>query len=159
MLTALLRRQSRASWLGRHWTLALAVFPAILPVGAHAESALPLEEALLLAQHRSRQLAGHDAAAQASRQMAIAAGQRPDLVLETGADEVLSAPDIGFPVAGRKGRIVQLRIQLIEKDHGFLKKRQDGLHIVLHLIVPVPDRIIGPGPGAAHIMVVQGNII
>ena len=88
MFTTLSRRQSRGSWLRRHWTLALALFPAVLTVAAHAESALSLEEALLLAQDRSRQLAGHGAAAQASRQMAIAAGQRPDPALKAGVNNL-----------------------------------------------------------------------
>lgn len=88
MFTTLSPRQSRGIWLRRHWTLALALFPAVLTVAAQAESALSLEEALLLAQDRSRQLAGHDAAAQASRQMAIAAGQRPDPALKAGVNNL-----------------------------------------------------------------------
>ncbi len=88
MLTALPRRQSRAKSSRRRWTLALALFSATISAAVHAESALPLEEALLLAQERSRQLAGHDASAQASRQMAIAAGQRPDPALKAGINNL-----------------------------------------------------------------------
>jgi outer membrane protein TolC len=39
---------------------------------------LPLDEALHLAEQRSRQLAAHESAAQGAREMAVAAGQRPD---------------------------------------------------------------------------------
>lgn len=50
-----------------------------------AQSApLTLEEALRLAQERSRQLPAQDAAAVAAREMAVAAGQRPDPTLKAG---------------------------------------------------------------------------
>lgn len=50
-----------------------------------AQSApLTLEEALRLAQERSRQLPAQDAAAAAAREMAVAAGQRPDPTLKAG---------------------------------------------------------------------------
>ena len=45
---------------------------------------LTLEEALRLAQERSRQLPAQDAAAAAAREMAVAAGQRPDPTLKAG---------------------------------------------------------------------------
>ena len=45
---------------------------------------LTLEEALRLAQERSRQLPAQDAAAVAAREMAVAAGQRPDPTLKAG---------------------------------------------------------------------------
>jgi outer membrane protein TolC len=45
---------------------------------------LGLDEALRLAEQRSRQLPAHDAAAHAAREMAVAAGQRPDPVLQAG---------------------------------------------------------------------------
>lgn len=50
-----------------------------------AQSApLTLDEALRLAQERSRQLPAQDAAATAAREMAVAAGQRPDPTLRAG---------------------------------------------------------------------------
>jgi outer membrane protein TolC len=50
-----------------------------------AQSApLTLDEALRLAQERSRQLPAQDAAAAAAREMAVAAGQRPDPTLKAG---------------------------------------------------------------------------
>ena len=71
------RRHRRLAWaLG----LCAAVFGAMAPAEP-ALTRLTLDAALILAQERSRQLAGHDAAAQAAREMAVAAGQRPDLAL------------------------------------------------------------------------------
>jgi len=73
--------------------LALA---AALGLGAlHAHSApLTLDEALRLAQERSRQLPAQDASAQAARQMAAAAGQRPDPILKAGINNLpINGPD------------------------------------------------------------------
>ncbi|HEX7643889.1 MAG TPA: TolC family protein [Burkholderiaceae bacterium] len=60
-----------------------AIAPDI-PPGA----ALSLEQAQTLAVARSRQIAGQDAAIEASRDMAVAAGQRPDPVLRLGIDNL-----------------------------------------------------------------------
>ncbi len=49
---------------------------------------LTLDQALGLAQLRSRQLAGQDAAAAAARQMALAAGQLPDPTLKAGVNNL-----------------------------------------------------------------------
>ncbi len=49
---------------------------------AQSPPALTLDQALRMAQDRSRQLPARDAAAAASRDMAVAAGQRPDPVLK-----------------------------------------------------------------------------
>ncbi len=49
---------------------------------------LTLDKALGLAQLRSRQLAGHDAAAAAAREMALAAGQLPDPTLKAGVNNL-----------------------------------------------------------------------
>jgi outer membrane protein TolC len=73
--------------------LALA---AALGLGAlHVHSApLTLDEALRLAQERSRQLPAQDASAQAARQMATAAGQRPDPILKAGINNLpINGPD------------------------------------------------------------------
>lgn len=61
-----------------------------LVLGGVAASAagLTLDEALRLAQERSLQLPADDAAAFASRQMAVAAGQRPDPTLKAGIDNL-----------------------------------------------------------------------
>jgi len=66
------------------------VLAAALGLGAlHAHSApLTLDEALRLAQERSRQLPAQDASAQAARQMATAAGQRPDPILKAGINNL-----------------------------------------------------------------------
>ncbi|HEX8954807.1 MAG TPA: TolC family protein, partial [Burkholderiaceae bacterium] len=89
------RRERRASLfrlIGR-WTAAasLTVSAAAnagiapdLPSGA----VLSLEQAQTLAVARSRQIAGQDAAIDASRDMAVAAGQRPDPVLRLGIDNL-----------------------------------------------------------------------
>ena len=54
-----------------------------LNLGAHA-APLAFDEALRLAQERSRQLPALASAAAASREMAVAAGQRPDPVIKAG---------------------------------------------------------------------------
>jgi outer membrane protein TolC len=60
---------------------------------AHA-APLTLDEALRLAQERSRQLPAQNASAQAARQMAIAAGQRPDPILKAGINNLpVNGPD------------------------------------------------------------------
>lgn len=66
----------------------LALTWAILGMGAHAQDALTLDQALQLAQTRSRQLVAQDALAQSSREMAVAAGQRPDPVLKLGVNNL-----------------------------------------------------------------------
>jgi len=55
---------------------------------------LPFDRALRLAEERSRQLTAQDASASASRQMAVAAGQRPDPVLKAGVNNLpIDGPD------------------------------------------------------------------
>ena len=82
--------QSHRSILGHSRALAATLsrvgLAAVLVFGAlHAHAApLTLDDALRLAQERSRQLPAQDAAAAAARDMAVAAGQRPDPVLKTG---------------------------------------------------------------------------
>ena len=66
---------------------ALAAALGLGALHAHA-TPLTLDEALRLAQERSRQLPAQDASAQASRQMAIAAGQRPDPILKAGINNL-----------------------------------------------------------------------
>lgn len=67
---------------------------AFASVNSHAQQALTLDQALRAAQDRSRQLAAQDSAASASREMAIAAGQRPDPTLKVGIDNLpINGPD------------------------------------------------------------------
>jgi outer membrane protein TolC len=73
--------------------LALALCSAALAVGANAQP-LSLDEALRLSEQRSRQLAAQDSAAQAAREMAVAAGQRPDPTLGVGVTNLpIDGPD------------------------------------------------------------------
>lgn len=57
-------------------------------------SSLTLDQALRLAQERSRQLSAQDAMASAARDMAVAAGQRPDPTLKAGINNLpVDGPD------------------------------------------------------------------
>ena len=62
-----------------------APMPALIPV---LTPVLTLEQALRAAQDRSRQLVAQDAAAAASREMAVAAGQLPDPTLKAGINNL-----------------------------------------------------------------------
>ncbi len=55
---------------------------------AHAQTQLTLDAAMALAQQRSQQLVAQDAAALAAREMAVAAGERPDPVLKLALTNV-----------------------------------------------------------------------
>ncbi|MSQ60303.1 MAG: TolC family protein [Betaproteobacteria bacterium] len=58
------------------------------------ESALGFEEALRLAQERSRQLAAQETASAAAREMAVVAAQRPDPTLKAGINNLpIDGPD------------------------------------------------------------------
>lgn len=73
-------------------SVAFALGLAALP--ARAEGALTLDAAQQLARDRSRQLPAQDAAADAARQMAVAAGQRPDPTLKAGINNLpINGPD------------------------------------------------------------------
>lgn len=79
----------------RRCTSALLVFcAAALGLTAHAQQPLTLDQALRLAQERSRQLPAQDAAVAAAREMSAAAGQRPDPTLKTGLNSLpINGPD------------------------------------------------------------------
>ena len=62
-----------------------ATFSALL---AAAETSLTLGQAQRLALERSRQIAAHELAATASREMAVAAGELPDPVVKLGIDNL-----------------------------------------------------------------------
>ena len=65
-----------------------ALCSALFSLGADAQTGLTLDQALRAAQDRSRQLVAKDAAAAASREMAVAAGQRPDPILKVGINNL-----------------------------------------------------------------------
>ena len=77
-------RPSLATGLRR---VALSVVLGFVALHAHA-APLTLDDALRLAQERSRQLPAQAAAAAAARDMALSAGQRPDPVLKTGLNSL-----------------------------------------------------------------------
>ena len=75
-----------------HWLAAIALCAAAL--SGPAQAALTLDQALRAAQDRSRQLPAQDAAAAASRELAVAAGQRPDPTLKLGLNNLpINGPD------------------------------------------------------------------
>lgn len=78
-------------------SITLKMLAALLLVGQDALAAsagLSLPEAQQRALARSRQLPAEDAAISAAREMAVAAGQRPDPVLTAGVDNLpVSGPD------------------------------------------------------------------
>ncbi len=72
---------------------AVAAVIGLIALHAHA-GPLTLDDALRLAQERSRQVPAQDAAALAARQMAAAAGQRPDPILKAGINNLpVNGPD------------------------------------------------------------------
>jgi outer membrane protein TolC len=80
--------------VGHGWRIALAFVVATATLPALAADPLTLEDALRLAQERSRQLTAQEAAATASRHLAVAAGQRPDPILKAGVDNLpVTGPD------------------------------------------------------------------
>ncbi|OGB32468.1 MAG: transporter [Burkholderiales bacterium RIFCSPLOWO2_12_FULL_61_40] len=60
----------------------------MVSLGASAQQVLTLDQALQLAQVRSRQLVAQDALAQSSREMAVSAGRLPDPVLRMSVDNL-----------------------------------------------------------------------
>ena len=73
--------------------IALALLLGASVLRVHA-APLTLDDALRLAQERSRQLPAQVAAAAASREMAVAAGQRPDPTLKVGLNNLpIDGPD------------------------------------------------------------------
>jgi outer membrane protein TolC len=78
---------------GGRAALALIVL-GVSVLKAHAAGSLALDEALRLAQERSRQLPAQEAFASASRHMAVAASQRPDPTLKAGINYLpIDGPD------------------------------------------------------------------
>src|SRR5436190_896758 len=78
------------------FALRAALALALVAANPTAEAAGPLtlDEALRLAQQRSRQLGAEEMSAQASRSMAVAAGQRPDPTLKAAINNLpVDGPD------------------------------------------------------------------
>jgi outer membrane protein TolC len=65
-----------------------ALLAGLALAGGRVHAALSLDDALALAQQRSRQLVAQGAAASAARDMAVAAGQRPDPTLKAGVNNL-----------------------------------------------------------------------
>jgi outer membrane protein TolC len=82
---------------GRFWSgcaTLLFLGATLVSFGTHAQQTLTLDQALRAAQDRSRQLGAKDAAVAASREMALAAGQRPDPTLKVGINNLpVTGPD------------------------------------------------------------------
>lgn len=86
--------QFAARWSRGGRLAALAVLSAGLSATSLAQQPLGFDQALRLAQDRSRQLVAQDAAASAARSMARVAGQLPDPVFKTGLNSLpVSGPD------------------------------------------------------------------
>jgi outer membrane protein TolC len=82
MLIPFLAPKARVPW---HMAAAAVLVAVWLPFPT---AALTLDEALRIAQDRSRQLVAHEAAAAAAGHMAVAAGERPDPVLKAGINNL-----------------------------------------------------------------------
>ena len=110
MLTSTFEVNPRGRRQGRQFYPALPALPVLygvigktlrwlapallLPLSALAQPALSLDQALLLAQQRSRQMVAQDALASSSRQMALAAGQLPDPTFKLGVNNLpVTGPD------------------------------------------------------------------
>ncbi len=72
----------------RRLAIGIAAALAMGAGAAHAADALTLDQVLRLAQNRSRALVAQDATASAARDMAVAAGQRPDPTLKLGINNL-----------------------------------------------------------------------
>lgn len=71
------------------WLLAVAISASV-----HAQPALTLERAIVLAQDRSRQLVAQDHAVTSAREMAVAVAQLPDPTLTAGINNLpINGPD------------------------------------------------------------------
>jgi outer membrane protein TolC len=68
--------------------IALVLFSGVVPNYAHAGHTLTFIQALHLAQERSRQLVAQEAAADAARSLAVAAGRLPDPTLQLGINNL-----------------------------------------------------------------------
>ncbi len=69
-------------------TIAVVLFLGVAPDYVHAGHALTFNQALHLAQERSRQLVAQEAAADAARSLAVAVGRLPDPTLQLGVNNL-----------------------------------------------------------------------
>src|SRR5258708_10729465 len=91
-------RSTRRLWRRRPHAVASAIeltlSLGVAAFGARAQAQLTFEQAVHLAQERSRQLVAQDAAASAARDMAVAAEQLPDPTLTAGINNLpINGPD------------------------------------------------------------------
>ena len=86
---------SEATPRAKHARCMLAVlFPLLTALPAGAQPVLTFDQALRLAQERSRQLVAQDYAAASAREMAVAAAQLPDPTLTAGINNLpINGPD------------------------------------------------------------------
>jgi outer membrane protein TolC len=82
------RRSPTLAHRHRHLACLAVLCSALASADAHAQQVLTLDQALRAAQDRSLQLVAQDAAASASRAMAVAAGQLPDPTLKAGINNL-----------------------------------------------------------------------
>lgn len=90
MFIAFARRAQRQSWLPRHRVAGcvLSLLISVPSLSAQAQPTLSLDQALRLAQDRSRQLPAQEFAAVAAREMSAAAGRLPDPILKAGVNNL-----------------------------------------------------------------------
>ncbi len=88
MFCALHQAGARRARCLHNLTALLVLGSTLVPLASHAQQALALDQALRVAQDRSRQLPAQDAAVTAAREMAVAAGQRPDPTLKAGINNL-----------------------------------------------------------------------
>lgn len=89
-----LSSQPTSAAFGRRVAGLLAVLLALSAPPTRAQATLTLDDALRLAQERSRQLPAQDAAVKAAREMSVSAAQRPDPVIKGGlANLPIDGPD------------------------------------------------------------------
>lgn len=94
MLTAFIHATHQVKRLRYARALMLALCSTFIGSVANAQPALTFDQALRLAQDRSRQLVAQDHAAAAAREMAVAAAQLPDPTLTAGINNLpINGPD------------------------------------------------------------------
>ena len=103
MVTVPSQLARRAPWSARRCALALALCASMVGLGAYAQQPLALDQALRLAQERSRQLAAQDAGAAAIALPVGESGQRhanpmPTILFQGDAEKwLIFASDIISP--------------------------------------------------------------
>jgi len=88
MFTALIYAARGARRMRCACALTLALCSTAIVTGAYAQPVLTFDQALRLAQDRSRQLVAQDYAAASAREMAVAAAQLPDPTLTAGINNL-----------------------------------------------------------------------